>query len=154
MRTLLLFISLIVGISAFAADPVCVTAERANLRAGPGADKRVTWQVGKFMPLVVMSEQNGWFQVKDVDGEMHWISSNLVSGGGHCLVVSARVAILRRAAGAKSLASDIPFAEKYTTFRKIGREDEWIQVMDPYREKFWINEKLVWAPLKNMRLNL
>ena len=152
--TLLRFLPLVLicttGI-AFA-DPVCVSAEKAILRTGPGTEHAVSWVVGKYMPFMKVGSKNGWAQVQDVDGEKHWVLASMLTASFPCVVVKAKFANLRKQPGLKAPASEFPYADKYTAFKKIGREGAWIQVMDEYKEKFWINETTVWQPMK--RLNI
>ena len=45
---------------------LCVTAARANLRAGPGKNFRINWEVNRYMPLVPVDRKGKWLKVKDV----------------------------------------------------------------------------------------
>lgn len=141
------------GVSSLApADPVCVTSEKANLRKGPGVSFPVSWEVGQNMPLDRVGKKGGWVQVKDLDGETHWITSSSVSPKVNCLVVRTKMAALHQAAGARAPASDLAFADRYTPFKKVDREDAWIQVQDDHGAKFWINETNVWIPVMHSRV--
>ncbi|MDH4248770.1 MAG: SH3 domain-containing protein, partial [Deltaproteobacteria bacterium] len=67
------------GPNAAWAQNLCVTASRANLRAGPGKEHRITWEVNRNMPLIQVERQGEWIKVRDVDDEFHWISDQMVA---------------------------------------------------------------------------
>ncbi|MEO0336295.1 MAG: SH3 domain-containing protein, partial [Pseudomonadota bacterium] len=58
---------------------LCVKGSKANLREGPGSRYPVSWTVQQHMPLAEVKRQGGWIQVKDVDGQRHWVYRSLVT---------------------------------------------------------------------------
>ena len=45
-------------------------------RQGPGADRRVAWLYQRAdLPVQVLTERNGWTQVRDPDGDEVWVRS-------------------------------------------------------------------------------
>jgi len=136
------------GAQATLANPICVTAEKANLRSGPGQNFKVTWTVGKFMPLMQVGSKGQWIQVRDLDGEEHWINSSMVSRKVQCVVVKTRYANLRRGPRASAQIAEIQTADRYTPFKKVDREGSWVQVEDDYKSKFWISDSTLWWPVK------
>ena len=135
-----LFLVLAVAAPA-AAQSLCVKASRANLRAGPGTDHRITWEVNRYMPLVQVGTEGDWLKVKDVDGDIHWIFKPLVTSEIDCVTISAPKANIRKK---PTTRSDKWFTvEKYTSFKRIGRKDKWIKI-EYERETMWIFHTLVW----------
>ena len=130
---------------------LCVTTDRANLRKGPGPNFKITWTVGKFMPLKKISRQGSWFKVQDVDNEVHWIQVSAVSEAMSCVVVKARTAVLRQAANVSSTPAEYTVVDRYTPFKKLDREGEYIQVANEF-ESFWIKDSAVWYPVNKMTL--
>lgn len=66
---------------------VSLKADRVNLRAGPGTEYPTSWvyrQAG--LPLEVLSELEGWRQVRDAEGATGWIVQSLLSGRRTALV--------------------------------------------------------------------
>jgi SH3-like domain-containing protein len=66
---------------------VSLKADRVNLRAGPGTDYPTSWvyrQAG--LPLEVLSELEGWRQVRDAEGATGWVVQSLLSGRRTALV--------------------------------------------------------------------
>lgn len=131
---------------------VCVSKQRANLRSGPGAKYRKTWTVGKFTPLVVVDAKSGWYKVKDVDHETHWIHSSLVSSSIKCLTVKIKRASLRAGPGSKFPRTAYQRADLYTPFRKIDKQGAWYKVADASGNTFWIYETSVWRPVRQAKI--
>jgi SH3-like domain-containing protein len=124
-----------------AAKDLCVKASRANLRAGPGTDFRITWEVNRFMPLVQVGEEGEWLKVRDVDGDVHWIYSPLVTDQLDCVTISAPKANIRKK---PTTRSDKWFTvEKYTSFKLVGKQDKWVKI-EYQGETMWIYYTLVW----------
>ena len=66
---------------------VSLKADRVNLRTGPGTDYPTSWvyrQAG--LPLEVLSELEGWRQVRDAEGATGWVTQSLLSGRRTALV--------------------------------------------------------------------
>ncbi len=120
---------------------VCVTAARANLRAAPATDGRVNWVVYKYMPLVLVEKKEQWLHVRDVDGDLHWVHSSLISENESCVTVVSDLANVRRGAGTNFKKW---FAVKrYTSFRKTGEEKLWVRV-EYEGEVMWLYHTLIW----------
>ena len=133
------------GVSAVQGQPLgqqlCVKAGRANLRAGPGQKHRITWEVNRHMPLLQVAKDGEWIKVRDVDGDLHWISEKLVSGTEDCVTVRAEKANIRKAPNGK--AETWFTVEKYTSFRRVGQKDNWVKI-EYEGETMWVAQPLVW----------
>ena len=98
------------------------------------------------MPFKPLKRQSGWVQVQDVDGDIHWIHSKLVTGKFRCAVVKVRRANLRTGPSSSyGVHAKYPKAEKYESFRVLRFKDKWAQLTDDYGDKFWIYRDLVWV---------
>ena len=120
---------------------LCVNAARANLRAGPGPKFRVTWEVNRHMPLLQVAKEGEWIKVRDVDGDLHWISDKLTTGKRDCVTVKADKANIRKAPNGK--AETWFTVEKYTSFRRVGQKDNWVKI-EYEGETMWVAQALVW----------
>lgn len=129
------------------AEAVCVTQPRTHLRKGPSAQDAVTWTVSENMPLLRLSQKGSWSQVRDLDGQVHWVPSKSVSSRRNCAVIKSKVAKLRRGPDPKEPTADLEVVEKYTPFQKVDRDGEWLLVQDEYNGRYWVNETNVWLPL-------
>ena len=132
---------------------LCVTSEKANLRAQPSSKAPLSWTVGRFMPLLEIEKKGAWYQVEDLDGERHWIHQGLVSKQIKCLAVKSSKAALRTGPGTGNPYASPAFVGKYYSFRRIEFSPPWYQVSDPDGDQFWVHENLVWAPLKRVKMS-
>lgn len=66
---------------------VSLKADRVNLRTGPGTEYPTAWVYRRAgLPLEVVSEFEGWRQVRDAEGTSGWIIQSLLSGRRTALV--------------------------------------------------------------------
>jgi N-acetylmuramoyl-L-alanine amidase len=59
---------------------VVVTGDRANVRSGPGTSNEVVFQLGKGAGALLLSQQEGWVEIKSTEGKTGWIADFLVWG--------------------------------------------------------------------------
>lgn len=133
-------------------EPVCVTASRAKLRTAPTTSSKVTWEVGRNMPLQRIAVAKGWSQVKDLRGQTHWVISKNVSAHESCAVVRVRTAALHKGPKQGDPRADFKVADRYTPFKKVDREGTWVRLEDEYRGSYWTRDSNVWIPVKRSRL--
>jgi len=120
---------------------LCIKAARANLRAGPGAQFKVTWEVNRYMPLLQVATDGGWIKVRDVDGDLHWVSDKVTTSQMDCVTVKAERANIRKAPNNKA---DTWFSvEKYTSFHRVGQTAHWVKI-EYEGETMWVAQSLVW----------
>ena len=123
------------------AQALCVSAARANLRAGPGKNFRVTWEVNRYMPLVPIDRKGKWLKVKDVDGDTHWVFETLVKSNLDCVTIRKSKANIRRKPSARG--KKLFTVEKYTSFKRVGGKPKWVKI--EYEGKvMWVYYTLVW----------
>lgn len=126
------------------ANALCVNAPVANLRAGPGTEHEKSWQVFKYMPIEKLNKKGNWYKVKDVDGDIHWIYSGLVTDRLRCAVVKVDKANIRTGPGAGYKKTALSPAIKYDSFRVLKTKGSWVNVIDEFGEKGWILRELLW----------
>ncbi len=151
MRILTVFTGILAALSLSAqafANPLCVSVDRANLRAGPGQNFKITWTVGKYMPFWQIGGKGQWLKVRDLDGEEHWIASSVITSRMSCVVVKTKFANLRRAPSGSAQQADIPIADRYTPFKRLERRDAWLRVEDDYKQIYWVADVNLWWPVK------
>lgn len=134
-------VSLAAGAMPAAAQQLCVKAPRANLRAGPGTDNRITWEVNRYMPLQQLAVEGDWIKVKDVDGDLHWIYGPLVTDKVDCVTISAPKANIRKKPTTRS--EKWFTVEQYTSFKRIGRKGQWVEI-EYEGQTMWVYATLVW----------
>ena len=129
------------------ANALCVKAPRATLRSGPGANFKKTWEVGKYMPFQEIGKKFGWYRVKDLDDEIHWIHSSLVSTDLQCVVVKNYYTNLRTGPGNDFPRAKLKIVDKYWPFKRLGIEDGWLEVQDDFGKHYFISLSQVWRPV-------
>lgn len=135
------------------ADALCVSSFQARLRAEPNGNSKITWVVGRYMPLVEIDRKGSWYKVKDQDNETHWISVSDVTSRIKCVAVKTRRAELRTQPSGKSPLHELRYADRYTAFKRIEADPEfWYSVEDESGEKFWIAASQVWRPVSVSRI--
>ena len=143
----LIFAIILILLVPLSSHSLCVKTEKAFLRSGPGTKYKKTWTVGKYMPLKEIGKKGNWFMVKDLDNKKHWVHKKLVSANLSCVVVSTRYTKLRKGPGRNYPLADIRNVDKYTPFKKIGREDSWVFLEDDLGHQYWTYDKHIWQPL-------
>jgi SH3-like domain-containing protein len=131
-------------ISHAPAGALCVNVSEANLRGGPGTKYERTWQVFRYMPLEKLRKKGGWYRVRDVDGDIHWIYGKLVTEEFRCGVVKVPEANIRSGPGTKYAKTAASPALRYYSFRIIKTLPGWARVRDEYGVTGWIARELLW----------
>lgn len=150
LKILVVFSGLVFSVSASA---LCVNADHVTLRAKPSAKSKVSWTVGKNMPLLHAGRKEGpWIQVKDLEGEHHWIHARYLTHKVDCVIVRANTTNLRIGPGKQFAQTDLGTVKKYATFRKVGRDEDWIKVQDGFGQIHWTHESTVWEPRNYSRI--
>jgi len=129
--------------SAAQASALCINVPEANLRKGPGTHFEISWEVFKYMPLQEIGRKGDWRQVKDVDGEEHWVFSRLVSQEMQCAVVKVETANVRTGPGTDHAVSSLSPVEKYYAFKVIKIQGDWVKVEDEVFNEGWVYKPLL-----------
>lgn len=104
------------------------------------------------MPFREVDRKGAWYQVQDFEGEKHWVHARNVSWKESCVVVKAAKAILKIGPGATFAPTDLGSVGKYATFKKLGRDEEWLKVQDVYGQTHWAHENTLWEPRNSSRV--
>lgn len=148
---LLVFISpLFIASSSWA---LCVSVNQANLRAKPSSSSKLLWTVGKYMPLLALSQKGVWIQVRGLEGKKMWIHTDLVSDSIDCAVIKVSKSMLRKGPGASYSKTALSYAHRYMPFKKLERDGAWLHLQDDYGYRHWVFENNVWEPLAYTQLN-
>ena len=152
MSQIIAIITLFVLFS-FKANALCINASMANLRAKPSSNSAITWVVGRHTPLVYLKSKGAWYQVKDQDGERHWVHSGLVTSRYKCLSILTSRANLRTGAGSHFPKHKYRAAEKYEAFKRLQKQDSWYEVKNNYGNVMWVHKSNVFIPRRNISIN-
>jgi SH3-like domain-containing protein len=135
------------------AHALCIVTPVAKLRSGPGANFPLTWLAPKYTPLVEIKKIGNWYQVQDMSGENHWVSGSNISKKMVCVSVKLNTARLRKGPGAKAELADIRQVDKFTPFKRLDAQDDWLQVEASWGESYWLHESTVWRPVHVAKVN-
>ena len=124
---------------------LCVKSSKANLRSEPNSKSKITWTVGSFMPLLRIDTKDRWSQVKDVDGETHWIFTSLLTQKIRCLVIKVSKANLRTGPGVNFPRANYRTAGRYESFRRLEKKGNWHHIESDFGERAWVHEQSVWT---------
>lgn len=128
-----------------AASALCVKVPEANLRQGPGTQYEKSWEVFRYMPFKKIGQQGNWYRVRDVDGDTHWVYSNLLSSKMHCAVVKVDKANVRNGPGTNYPQAQFSPVEKYYSFKVTGTKGNWVKVQDDVFNEGWVFKSLLWV---------
>lgn len=146
MKLLLVIVSL-VFVCSFqnSTRALCVQEPQAKLRKGPSTRWPITAEVIQYTALEKLSKQKGWYRVKDVDGEIHWVREDIVTSKYSCATVKDDIANLRAGPGKKFEMLKYSPVEKYLSFRVLEKKGEWLKVEDLEGDSAWVMSSLVFV---------
>lgn len=130
--------------TATEASALCIKVPEANLRKGPGTNHEKSWEVFKYMPFQKIGKKGGWYQVRDVDGDQHWVYGKLVTDSMRCATVKVDSANVRTGPGTNFETLFATPVDKYYCFRVLETRGDWVQVEDEMRNKGWVYKPLLW----------
>lgn len=150
MKFFILFSLLFHFHTVFAA---CVVHNDVELKSKADGKGKVSLIVGLYTPLIEIQRKGAWIQVSDVDGVDHWIHARYLNRKVNCLIVRSSIAQLRTGPGKEFPTTPLSFAKKYTTFKKIQRDEDWLKVQDIFGQVHWLHETAVWEPRIRTKLS-
>lgn len=155
-RSLIIFVTLLTALPIFSvageSEPVCLIKPDVTLRKGPGAEFSSTWVAPKYMPFLKIDQKGPWIKIRDLDGDIHWVHGSSISRKATCAVVKTKIARLRKGPGKDQPLADLQSVDKYTAFKKIDRDGEWVQVRDEYKGTYWVHENNIWIPMAKAKV--
>ncbi len=137
----LILLALLAWPAAGFGQTVCIKVPKANLRSGPGASFRVTWEVHRYMPLQQVGKNGEWLKVRDVDGDLHWVAQSVVTADEGCVTVKVDKATIRKAP--KANAPSWFKVDRYTSFKRVGEQKDWVK-LEHEGKTMWASTTVVW----------
>ena len=136
-----LLVSIALGANPVNAQRLSVDADIANIRAGPGTDDPVIWQVEKYHPLEVLQQQGDWYLFKDFEGDRGWIHRSLLADTRTVIVIKDQCNV-RSGPG-----TDTPIhftVDRGVPFKVLTEKGAWLQVIHADGDQGWIHRPLIW----------
>ena len=140
--TLLSIASLLLLTSQIAlAENIYIKGEKARFRSGPSTNYAIIWEAQKYYPLEFLATYKDWYVVRDSEGDVGWVHSQVVRKGIAAIVTSKKANVRQ----SSNIKSNIKFKvyEGYPFLVK-KRKGDWIRVVDAEGENGWIHNDLVW----------
>jgi SH3-like domain-containing protein len=137
--TLFVF-ALFVGTAS--AKRLTVSADRANVRSGPGTNQEILWSVGKYYPVDIVKSSGKWHQIRDFEGDTGWIHGSLLKNIP-AVIVKGNIVNVRKGPGKEFKV--LFQAEKGVSFRLLERQKAWFKVQHADGEVGWIHKSLLWG---------
>jgi len=123
---------------------LCVSAPYANLRGGPGTNYEKTWEVLRYTPLELLKKQGKWYRVKDLEGDVHWVYSPLVTSAYKCAMIKDEKANVRKGPGTNYAEVEESPGKQYYSYKVVKIQGDWVKVTDEFGTDGWIYRNLLW----------
>lgn len=123
------------------AEFLSVAKEKVNVRAGPGTDHEILWQVYRSYPVKVLEKKGQWVKTEDYENDIGWIYRPLLSKAHTVIVIREKVNVRTEAGTNSKIAFQ---AEKDVIFRLLDTKDSWLKVKHGDYVG-WIRKDLVWG---------
>ena len=129
---------------------VTLKASRANMRSGPGKDYPIKWEYRRVgLPLKVVGEFEIWRKVEDHEGEVGWMSVNMLTIRRTALVEESTAPIH---ASAREGASVVAVAERGVLLEMKSCTEAWCRVSGDGVQG-WIRRDAIWGLLEGEKLD-
>jgi len=123
---------------------LCVSSPYANLRSGPNTKYEKTWEVLKYTPLILLKKKGQWYRVKDLEGDVHWVYSPLVTSKYKCAMIKNEKANIRKGPGTNYAQVEESPGKQYYSYKVVKIKGDWVKVADEFGTNGWIFRKLLW----------
>lgn len=124
------------------AQMVSVARAKVNLRAGPGLNQKVLWELGQGYPLRVLERKGPWLKVKDFENDGGWILEKLVDSQAHLVAKKERINIRGGPGETHPVAGTAAYGE---VLRTLEQGKGWVRVKTDSGLTGWVRKDLVWG---------
>lgn len=139
--TVIIIFVLVFGLNIAQAERLAISADVANIRAGPGTGYDVLWKVEKYHPIIVLDKSDSWYLFQDFEGDKGWVHQSL-TGKIDAIITKSEISNIRSGPGS---SFNVLFkVEKGIPFKVLNRKDNWIQIQHADGDMGWIHSSLVW----------
>lgn len=142
-----LFLFLILSVSAATAEMLSVNVDTVNLRSGPGTNYSVKWEYGKGLPLKILEKKGDWVKVQDFEDDTGWIYKPLLSENGHMIVkmFKDKDQKVNIRSGPGTTYRVVGKAYYGVVFETLEQRDGWAKVKHETGLVGWIKRTLIWG---------
>ncbi|MBD5404969.1 hypothetical protein HDR59_00275 [bacterium] len=129
--------------SAFAEEPrfsgkplprfVALKSDKVNTRVGPNVKYPIKYlYVRKFMPVIVVNEYYGWYQIKDIEGDLSWAHRDNFTVKDYAMVKSNNINLYKKARTSSEILARV---DKGVIFLVDKCEKDFCKVKTNYNNK-------------------
>ena len=133
---------LITASSAFAADYLSITVDKANVRTGPGTNYPASMELFKGYPLKIEKKQGKWYKISDFEKDTGWVHDSIVKKADS-VIVNAKKNINMRS-GPSTKSSIVADVERGVVLTRISKEGKWTKVRHSSGTSGWVYSPLLW----------
>lgn len=146
--TVALIILVMLGLgSAAQAKMLSIAGDNVNMRAGPGTNYKIMWELGNGFPLMVLKKKGAWYRVRDFEGTIGWVHEDVTSTTPSMIVKvhknSTKRINIRSGPGTKYRI--IAKAYYGVVLQTLQQKHGWVQVRHGKGLTGWVKRTLVWG---------
>lgn len=144
ISTLIISFLILLTNESFAKDTprfVSLRADEVNMRTGPSTKNplKFTYYL-KGMPMEILDEYQGWYKVRDYEGDSGWINKNLVSKRQTVIVLEEEVMFKKR----DTTSVPILRIEEKVIARVKKCVEEWCKISVQNYDG-WVGKEKIWG---------
>ncbi|NKQ22646.1 stage II sporulation protein P [Brevibacillus laterosporus] len=130
---------------AQAATHVEVTVDQLNIRSAPGTTNQIVGTITKASRLPILTEKNGWIQVKLANGKQGWVLNKYVKKLEIPQVkyVKSNVDMLNVRAEPNTTAQILQIIDQNGVFLQIKKQGDWAQIKLSDNVSGWVNARFL-----------
>ena len=147
------FLLLFIATKAFATS-VCIDSPSTNIRTAPNSKAKVLWTALKYSPFVYVKQQGAWLQVRDMDGQLGWVSSQNITQKYRCAAIKTQLTMTYTEPNPSKADKMHLRLDRYWPLKRLDKLDSWYKVEDHTRKVFWVREDDIWLPIKEVSFDL
>nr|WP_305883390.1 stage II sporulation protein P [Brevibacillus ruminantium] len=126
---------------AQAATHVEVTVDQLNIRSAPDTTSQIVGTITKATRLSIVSQRNGWTQVKLANGQSGWLNNKYVKmiEIPRIIYVKSTVDMLNVRAEPNATAQILQIIDKNGVFLQVKKQGSWAQIKLSDKVNGWVN---------------
>ncbi|PPA93668.1 stage II sporulation protein P [Brevibacillus laterosporus] len=130
---------------AQAATHVEVTVDQLNIRSAPGTTNQIVGTITKASRLPILTEKNGWIQVKLANGKQGWVLNKYVKKLEIPQVkyVKSNVDMLNVRAEPNTTAQILQIIDQNGVFLQMKKQGDWAQIKLSDNVSGWVNARFL-----------
>lgn len=128
---------------AQAATHAEVAVDQLNIRSAPNTTSQIIGTVGKPTRLPILTQQNGWSQVKLTNGKTGWVVNKYVKmiEVPRIIYVKSTVDMLNVRAEPNANAQILQIIDQNGVYLQLKKQENWVQIKLSDQVSGWVNAR-------------